>query len=171
MVTAKDNSIAGLLGASPGASTAAPIMLTILERVFKDQVATPAWQEKLHQIVPSYGTKLNSSPAAVQKEWDYTAEILQLTKPPVIGQTRRCASRTGCRLTSQRPTIQRLTWRCKTRPRFGEVLQTEEHPCPLLRPASGCFFYVREKGFRRATKITQGRVRASAIHPDPGACP
>src|SRR5450830_49186 len=87
VVTAKDNSIAGLLGASPGASTAAPIMLTILERVFKDQVATPAWQEKLHQIVPSYGTKLNSSPAAVQKEWDYTAEILQLTKPPVIGQT------------------------------------------------------------------------------------
>ncbi len=87
VVTAKDNSIAGLLGASPGASTAAPIMLTILERVFKDQVATPAWQEKLHQIVPSYGTKLNGNPAAVQKEWDYTAEILQLTKPPVIGQT------------------------------------------------------------------------------------
>ncbi|WP_248803045.1 malate dehydrogenase (quinone) [Pseudomonas sp. MWU13-2100] len=87
VVTAKDNSIAGLLGASPGASTAAPIMLTILERVFKDQVATPAWQEKLHQIVPSYGTKLNGNPAAVQKEWDYTAEVLQLTKPPVISQT------------------------------------------------------------------------------------
>ncbi|WP_338524487.1 malate dehydrogenase (quinone) [Pseudomonas batumici] len=86
VVTSKDNSIAGLLGASPGASTAAPIMLGVLEKVFKDQVATPAWQEKLHQIIPSYGTKLNSSPEAVQKEWNYTAEILQLTKPPVIGQ-------------------------------------------------------------------------------------
>ncbi|NWA02583.1 malate dehydrogenase (quinone) [Pseudomonas gingeri] len=87
VVSAKDNSIAGLLGASPGASTAAPIMLTILEKVFKDKVATPAWQEKLHQIVPSYGTKLNSSPEAVQKEWNYTAEVLQLTTPPVISQT------------------------------------------------------------------------------------
>ncbi|QXI31082.1 malate dehydrogenase (quinone) [Pseudomonas vanderleydeniana] len=87
VVAAKDNSIAGLLGASPGASTAAPIMLNVLEKVFKDKVATPAWQEKLHQIIPSYGTKLNGSPEAVQKEWNYTAEILQLTTPPVIGQT------------------------------------------------------------------------------------
>ncbi|UUQ65234.1 malate dehydrogenase (quinone) [Pseudomonas fuscovaginae UPB0736] len=87
VVAAKDNSIAGLLGASPGASTAAPIMLGVLEKIFKDKVATPAWQEKLHQIVPSYGTKLNSSPEAVQKEWNYTAEILQLATPPVIGQT------------------------------------------------------------------------------------
>ena len=39
-----------------GASTAAPIMLTVLETVFKDKVATPEWQAKLHQIVPSYGT-------------------------------------------------------------------------------------------------------------------
>jgi len=34
--------------------------------------------------VPSYGTKLNESAAAVQKEWNYTAEVLQLAKPPVI---------------------------------------------------------------------------------------
>ncbi|SEL07615.1 malate dehydrogenase (quinone) [Pseudomonas agarici] len=87
VVTAKDNSIAGLLGASPGASTAAPIMLSVLEKVFKDKVATPAWQEKLHQIVPSYGTKLNGNPEAVQKEWNYTAEVLQLTTPPVIDQS------------------------------------------------------------------------------------
>ncbi|WP_273826270.1 MULTISPECIES: malate dehydrogenase (quinone) [Pseudomonas] len=87
VVAAKDNSIAGLLGASPGASTAAPIMLSVLEKVFKDKVATPAWQEKLHQIIPSYGTKLNGNPEAVQKEWNYTAEVLQLTTPPVIGQT------------------------------------------------------------------------------------
>ncbi len=87
VVAAKDNSIAGLLGASPGASTAAPIMLSVLEKVFKDKVATPAWQDKLHQIIPSYGTKLNGNPEAVQKEWNYTAEILQLATPPVIGQT------------------------------------------------------------------------------------
>ncbi|KTS78546.1 malate:quinone oxidoreductase [Pseudomonas oryzihabitans] len=83
IVAAKDGSIAGLLGASPGASTAAPIMLSVLEKVFKDKVATPEWQAKLHQIVPSYGTKLNGDPARVQQEWNYTAEVLQLATPPV----------------------------------------------------------------------------------------
>ena len=47
VVSSADNTIAGLLGASPGASTAAPIMLTVLQKVFKEQVASPAWQEKL----------------------------------------------------------------------------------------------------------------------------
>ena len=86
VVSSADNTIAGLLGASPGASTAAPIMLTVLQKVFKDKVATPEWQAKLHQIVPSYGTKLNDSPEAVAKEWAYTANILQLPAPPAIPQ-------------------------------------------------------------------------------------
>ncbi|QJI40836.1 malate dehydrogenase (quinone) [Pseudomonas sp. ADAK2] len=86
IVASADGTIAGLLGASPGASTAAPIMLTVLQKVFKDQVASPAWQEKLHQIVPSYGTQLNGSPEKVAEEWAYTAKVLQLTPPPVIPQ-------------------------------------------------------------------------------------
>ncbi|MCP1496539.1 malate dehydrogenase (quinone) [Pseudomonas migulae] len=86
IVASADGSIAGLLGASPGASTAAPIMLTVLQKVFKDKVASPAWQEKLHQIVPSYGTQLNGSPEKVAEEWAYTAKVLQLTPPPAIGQ-------------------------------------------------------------------------------------
>lgn len=86
IVASEDGTIAGLLGASPGASTAAPIMLTVLQKVFKDQVASPAWQEKLHQIVPSYGTQLNGSPEKVAEEWAYTAKVLQLTPPPVIPQ-------------------------------------------------------------------------------------
>ncbi|WP_095111112.1 malate dehydrogenase (quinone) [Pseudomonas sp. Irchel 3E20] len=87
IVAAKDGSIAGLLGASPGASTAAPIMLSVLEKVFKDKVATPAWQEKLHQIVPSYGTQLNGSPERVAQEWAYTSDVLQLDTPPAIPHT------------------------------------------------------------------------------------
>ena len=86
IVAAQDGSIAGLLGASPGASTAAPIMLSVLQKVFKDKVATPEWQAKLHQIVPSYGTQLNNDPAKVAEEWAYTAKILQLPTPPAIGQ-------------------------------------------------------------------------------------
>ncbi|MFJ2363324.1 malate dehydrogenase (quinone) [Pseudomonas sp. NPDC087697] len=84
IVSSQDGSIAGLLGASPGASTAAPIMLGVLEKIFKDKVATPAWQEKLHQIIPSYGTKLNDSPERVYQEWTYTSQVLQLDPPPVI---------------------------------------------------------------------------------------
>jgi malate dehydrogenase (quinone) len=86
IVTSQDGTIAGLLGASPGASTAVPIMVSLLQKVFKDKVATPAWQEKLHQILPSYGTQLNDDPAKVAEEWAYTAKILELMPPPVISQ-------------------------------------------------------------------------------------
>ncbi|MCZ2497545.1 malate dehydrogenase (quinone) [Xylophilus sp. Kf1] len=92
IVASKDGSIAGLLGASPGASTAAPIMLGVLEKVFKDKVASPAWQQKIRQIVPSYGTKLNESPAAVVQEWNYTAGVLQLTPAPAIDMSPAPAS-------------------------------------------------------------------------------
>ncbi len=84
VVSSKDGSIAGLLGASPGASTAAPIMLHVLETIFKDKVATPAWKSKIQMIIPSYGVKLNEHPDEVVKEWTYTSQILQLSPPPKI---------------------------------------------------------------------------------------
>ena len=84
IVASADGSIAGLLGASPGASTAAPIMLGVLEKVFKDKLATPQWQAKVRQIVPSYGTRLNDSPEKVMQEWAYTSQVLQLDPPPAI---------------------------------------------------------------------------------------
>lgn len=84
IVSAKDGSIAALLGASPGASTAAPIMLQVLEKVFAEKVASPEWQSKIRQIVPSYGTKLNGDPDKVMQEWAYTSEHLQLPTPPQI---------------------------------------------------------------------------------------
>ncbi|MEF9385527.1 malate dehydrogenase (quinone) [Ralstonia solanacearum species complex bacterium KE056] len=87
IVKSKDGTIAGLLGASPGASTAAPIMLGVLETVFKDKLATPAWQQKVHQMIPTYGIKLNNNPAKVYEEWVATAETLQLSPPPRIDQS------------------------------------------------------------------------------------
>lgn len=85
VVASKDGSIAGLLGASPGASTAAPIMLDLMQKVFKDKLASAPWQEKLRQIVPSYGTHLNDHPDQLMEEWRYTSQVLQLTPPPDIG--------------------------------------------------------------------------------------
>ncbi|MCO8170899.1 malate dehydrogenase (quinone) [Pseudomonas sp. 21LCFQ02] len=84
VVVSADRSIAGLLGASPGASTAPPIMLDLLGKVFKDQLATPAWQSKIKQIIPSYGFHLNDRPDEVQKTWAYTNEVLQLAPAPGI---------------------------------------------------------------------------------------
>ena len=87
VVTSQDGTIAGLLGASPGASTAAPIMLEVLNKVFKDKVATPAWQDKIREIVPSYGTHLNDDPQKVMEEWTYTSQVLQLNPPPSIDKS------------------------------------------------------------------------------------
>ncbi|WP_455973372.1 malate dehydrogenase (quinone) [Methylorubrum populi] len=85
VVASKDGSIAALLGASPGASTAPPIMLEVMQKVFAGKVASPEWQAKIRQIVPSYGTKLNDDPQRVSQELAYTSEQLQLTPPPQIG--------------------------------------------------------------------------------------
>lgn len=61
MVTAADGSIAALLGASPGASTAVSIMVTLMERCFGEQSKSPEWQAKLKQMIPSYGQLLSNN--------------------------------------------------------------------------------------------------------------
>jgi malate dehydrogenase (quinone) len=81
VVASKDGSIAALLGASPGASTAPSIMLDLLKKVFATRLATPAWQTKLREIVPSYGVKLNENPAMLVERWKATEEALQLVTP------------------------------------------------------------------------------------------
>lgn len=86
VVSDKEGTVAALLGASPGASTAAPIMLHLMETVFKDKVNTPQWQAKLKTIIPSYGTKLNGNVEATQQELQYTSEVLGLKydKPQTV---------------------------------------------------------------------------------------
>jgi malate dehydrogenase (quinone) len=46
VVTAGDGSLAVLLGASPGASTAVSIMLDLIQRCFSEHEKTTEWQEK-----------------------------------------------------------------------------------------------------------------------------
>jgi len=78
VVTSQDGSIAALLGASPGASTAAPIMLQLMERVFKDKIASPEWQSKLKEMIPSYGQEMNGNVELSEREMNRTSRILQL---------------------------------------------------------------------------------------------
>ncbi|EMH4162754.1 malate dehydrogenase (quinone) [Pluralibacter gergoviae] len=84
IVTDQQKTLAALLGASPGASTAAPITLNVMKALFPQQFASPEWQAKIKAIIPSFGQQLNGNAALTQQVWDSTAEALQLTKPPVI---------------------------------------------------------------------------------------
>ncbi|THG30902.1 malate:quinone oxidoreductase [Naasia lichenicola] len=77
VIASADGSIAGLLGASPGASTAVPIMLDVLKRCFPDRIA--GWEPQIRQMVPTYGTLLSDSPATVQAIQKETAAALELT--------------------------------------------------------------------------------------------
>ncbi|WP_350347445.1 malate:quinone oxidoreductase [Agromyces sp. G08B096] len=77
VITGADGTIAGLLGASPGASTAAPIMLDVLRRCFPDRFS--AWEPKIREMIPHYGEKLNDDPAAAAESLAATAKALHLT--------------------------------------------------------------------------------------------
>ncbi|MBI1626275.1 malate dehydrogenase (quinone) [Comamonas suwonensis] len=72
IVGSEDGSIAALLGASPGASTAPHIMLNLLKKSFPDQMASADWKSHIQQIVPSYGRKIN-------EDATYTNEIRRMT--------------------------------------------------------------------------------------------
>jgi malate dehydrogenase (quinone) len=76
VVGGADGSIAGLLGGSPGASTAVPIMLDVLERCFSDRYQ--AWLPTLKEMVPSLGAKLSDEPALFDEVWSWGTKMLQL---------------------------------------------------------------------------------------------
>ncbi|AFR48696.1 MULTISPECIES: malate dehydrogenase (quinone) [Gordonia] len=78
VVAAGDGTIAGLLGASPGASTAVPAMLSVLEQCFPEEYA--GWTSKLSGIIPSFGQKLNGNRDLYRQVWDWTNKSLQLTE-------------------------------------------------------------------------------------------
>jgi malate dehydrogenase (quinone) len=78
VITSADGSIAGLLGASPGASTATSIMLDLLKRCFPEQLATEEWQTKLKEIIPSYGQLLNDNSYLCTHTRVTTSEILKI---------------------------------------------------------------------------------------------
>jgi malate dehydrogenase (quinone) len=77
VITSADGSIAGLLGASPGASTAVPIMLRLIEKCFPDRIE--AWTPALKRMIPSYGTQLSDDPATAAKTVARTADVLSIS--------------------------------------------------------------------------------------------
>ena len=78
VITSADGSIAGLLGASPGASTAVPIMLDVLERCFPNRIA--GWMPKLLEMVPTYGQLLSEDPKLAKKTLGSTRKFLEIAQ-------------------------------------------------------------------------------------------
>lgn len=77
LVSSRDGSICGLLGASPGASTAVHAMLEVIERGFPQELS--GWTKELKKIIPTYGQSLSSSPSAAKKTLEKTSQVLQLS--------------------------------------------------------------------------------------------
>ena len=78
VITSADGSIAGLLGASPGASTAVPIMLDVLRRCFPSRIA--GWTPKLIEMVPTYGQSLSQDPKLAEKTLGSTQKVLEIAQ-------------------------------------------------------------------------------------------
>lgn len=74
VISPRDGSIAALLGASPGASTAVSIMLEVIEKCFPQYVNE--WEPKIKEMVPSYGMSLTANPELAQEiETDAVATL------------------------------------------------------------------------------------------------
>lgn len=76
VIASKDGSIAGLLGASPGASVAVSVMLDVLQKFYPNEFTN--WQKELKRLVPSFGKKLNDDSNLAITTLAATAKVLRL---------------------------------------------------------------------------------------------
>ncbi|MEO5944924.1 MAG: malate:quinone oxidoreductase [Ferruginibacter sp.] len=78
IVCSADGTIAALLGASPGASTAVSAMIDVLKKCFAEKIKTVEWQERLKQLIPSYGQSLADDEALCKEVRKRSGEILEI---------------------------------------------------------------------------------------------
>ena len=76
VISAADGSIAALLGASPGASTAVTVMLEIINKCFPQHIAE--WEPKIKEMIPSYGVSLLENHELIRQIHTSTAQTLGL---------------------------------------------------------------------------------------------
>ncbi|MGP4107977.1 malate:quinone oxidoreductase [Virgibacillus sp. L01] len=78
VITSTDGSIAALLGASPGASTAAHVMLEVIEKCFPQYLKE--WEPKIKEMIPSYGVSLVENPELFREIHASIVEALDLSE-------------------------------------------------------------------------------------------
>lgn len=86
VVSTRDGSLAGLLGASPGASTAVSIMLDVMERCFSSEYST--WLPRLRELIPSVGVSLAENRALLEEVQASTDTTLNLKAAVTTGSAR-----------------------------------------------------------------------------------
>jgi malate dehydrogenase (quinone) len=84
VITAKDGSIAALLGASPGASTAVSIMLKLINDCFPGEMKTLPWQTRLKEMIPSYGQSLIKDAELTARTTAWTSESLGIREQALV---------------------------------------------------------------------------------------
>ena len=78
LVSAADKSLVALLGASPGASTAAFIAMEVLQRCFADRLTADGWLPALRRMIPTYGIDLKQDADACRRTRADTAPVLKI---------------------------------------------------------------------------------------------
>ncbi|MEY4409355.1 MAG: hypothetical protein RLZZ138_606, partial [Actinomycetota bacterium] len=76
VISSKDSSIAGLLGASPGASVSVSVMLDVMQKFYPEQFGK--FEQDLKKLIPGYGKKLNADATLAKKTLAATAKVLKL---------------------------------------------------------------------------------------------
>lgn len=82
VITAADGSIAALLGASPGASTAVQVMLEVIKKCFPQHIKE--WEPKIKEMIPSYGVSLMKNPDLLREIHTSTEQSLGLRDKELI---------------------------------------------------------------------------------------
>lgn len=80
IVTAKDGTLASLLGASPGASTSVQAMIEVIERCFPTRMQSAEWKNKMKEMIPSYGESLDENVALLHAVRKRTLSTLGLNR-------------------------------------------------------------------------------------------
>jgi malate dehydrogenase (quinone) len=78
LLTSADGTLAALMGASPGASTAAATMILLVHRCFPEYAKTEACREALQRMIPSYGHSLAKEPELLKSVRDRANRVLGL---------------------------------------------------------------------------------------------
>ncbi|MBS1496671.1 MAG: malate:quinone oxidoreductase [Bacteroidetes bacterium] len=76
IVCSKDGTIAALLGASPGASTAVSAMIDVLSKCFSEKMQSAEWQSRISNLIPSFGKSLANDEALCKAVRKKSGEIL-----------------------------------------------------------------------------------------------
>jgi malate dehydrogenase (quinone) len=78
LVCAADGSLAALLGASPGASTAVSVMINVLKTCFNQNFISDEWQSKIKEMIPTFGKSWEDYELLSQEIREWTNDVLEL---------------------------------------------------------------------------------------------